>query len=99
MTTQMKNKKILITGGAGFIGSHLVEKLVADNRIVIYDNFHRDALKYTKLFNHPQVKIIKGDILDAGKLNKVIDKVEVVIHLAAIAGVESVAVSPLETLE
>jgi len=95
----LKGKKILITGGAGFIGSHLVEKLIGQNQIIIYDNFHRNALKYTKLANHPRVKIIEGDILDTRRLNEAVDKVDIVIHLAAIAGVESVIVTPLETLD
>jgi len=95
----LKGKKIFITGGAGFIGSHLVEKLVSNNQIIIYDNFHRNALKFTNLLNHPNVKIIKGDILDQDKLNEAIDEVDIVIHLAAIAGVESVVVTPLDTLD
>jgi len=99
MNKIIANKKILITGGAGFIGSHLAEKLAKDNQIVIYDNFHRNALKYTKLPNHPQVKIIKGDILDIQRLNEAVDEVDIVIHLAAIAGVESVIVTPLDTLD
>lgn len=95
----IKDKKILITGGAGFIGSHLVEKLIKENQIIIYDNFHRNALQYTKLRGHRNLKITKGDILDPAKLSQAIDEVDIVIHLAAIAGVESVAVSPLETLD
>lgn len=92
----LKGKKILITGGAGFIGSHLVEHLSKENQVSIYDNFHRDALKFTHLKN---IEIIKGDILDFQKLSKIITKFGVVIHAAAIAGIENVAVSPLETLE
>ncbi|MEK7142970.1 MAG: NAD-dependent epimerase/dehydratase family protein [Patescibacteria group bacterium] len=99
MINQIKNKIILITGGAGFIGSHLAEKLAADNRLIIYDNFHRNVLKYTNLLDNPRVKIIKGDILDSTKLSQTIVEASIVIHMAAIAGVESVAVSPLETLE
>ena len=92
----LKNKKILITGGAGFIGSHLVEILSKENHVIIYDNFHRDALKFTHLKN---LEIIKANILDSGKLTTAVEKVNIVIHAAAIAGIENVAVSPLETLE
>jgi len=95
----IKNKKILITGGAGFIGSHLAERLVADNQIIVYDNFHRNALKYTTLVKHPHIQLIKGDVLDPQKLSIALDNCDIVIHLAAIAGVESVVVTPLETLE
>ena len=96
---KIKNKKIFITGGSGFIGSYLVKKLASSNKVIIYDNFHRNALKYTNLMTHPHIKVIKGDILDIGKLKKAIDEADVVIHLAAIAGIENVAISPLKTLD
>ena len=40
----IKNKKIFITGGAGFIANILISRLIDDNKIVVYDNFHRDTL-------------------------------------------------------
>ena len=46
-TDQLRGAKVLITGGAGFIGSTLAARLVDDNRITIYDNFARDALSST----------------------------------------------------
>lgn len=95
----IKNKKIFITGGAGFIGSHLAEKLVQENKIIIYDNLHRNALKFTQLSNHPNCQFIKGDILDPKLLSQAIDGSDIVIHLAAIAGIENVSISPLKTLE
>lgn len=88
--------KILITGGAGFIGSHLAKVLSKDNRVIIYDNFHRNALKYNHLKN---VEVIRGNILDFDKLNKAILGADIIIHAAAIAGIESTAISPLDTLE
>ena len=45
----MTGKRILITGGAGFIGSHLVERLLDDNEVVVYDNLHRNALQFAHL--------------------------------------------------
>lgn len=95
----IKNKRILITGGAGFIGSYLTEELSKENQVIIYDNLHRDAIKFTKITNNPKVQFIKGDILDQEKLSKAVNKVNVVIHAAAIAGIENVAISPLQTLE
>src|SRR3989304_536953 len=95
----IKDKKILITGGAGFIGSHLAEKLVDQNQIIIYDNLHRNALKYTGLIRHKNCQFIKGDILDLPKIFASVDDCDIVIHLAAIAGIENVIISPLKTLE
>lgn len=55
---------ILITGGAGFIGSELATVLAPHNRIVIFDNFSRDALQHKAVANHPNLRIIRGDICD-----------------------------------
>lgn len=64
----LKGKNIFITGGAGFIGTNLCEALVEKNRITIFDNLHRNALKLTSLQNHPNLRIIEGDVLDTLKL-------------------------------
>lgn len=95
----IERKKILITGGAGFIGSHLAESLAKENKVIIYDNFHRDALKYTSILKHPNLKIVRGDIMDQKLLFKTVDNCDIILHLAAIAGIDNVAISPLETLE
>ena len=60
----LKNKRICITGGAGFIGSHLVSLLVDDNEIVVYDNLHRNALQFAHLSEHKHLHFIQGDVLD-----------------------------------
>ena len=64
----IKGKTILLTGGAGFIGSQLAKRLVEDNRIIIFDNLHRNALQFTSLDSHPNVTLIKGDVLDRDHL-------------------------------
>ena len=61
----LTNKRICITGGAGFIGSHLVAALVDQNEIVVYDNLHRNALQFAHLQDHKNLTFIKGDVLDA----------------------------------
>lgn len=91
--------KILITGGAGFIGSYLAEALLKDNEITIYDNFHRNALKYSPILKNSKIKLIKADILDPKTLAEAVDDCSVVFHAAAIAGVENVINTPLKTLE
>ena len=63
-TDQLRGANVFITGGAGFIGSTLASRLVDDNRITIYDNFARDSLSSTSLASHPNVHIVRGDILD-----------------------------------
>lgn len=96
----IKNKRILLTGGAGFIGSTLASKLHKDNEIVIYDSFHRDSLS-TKGLNSKNINVIKGDVLDLPSLTKVAEdfKPQIVVHLAAIAGIDTVILNPINTLE
>jgi NAD(P)-dependent dehydrogenase (short-subunit alcohol dehydrogenase family) len=60
----LSGKKILITGGAGFIGTTLARRLVDDNEIVAVDNLHRDALGGTELADHPNFTFRQGDVLD-----------------------------------
>jgi len=96
---KIKNKKILLTGGAGFIGSTLVSKLVKDNEITIVDNFSRDSIKYKKITSR-NLKIVKEDVLNFEALKKTCEdfKPEIVIHLAAIAGIDTVIIDPVKTL-
>ena len=95
----VKNKRICITGGAGFIGSHLVSLLVDDNEIVVYDNLHRNALQFAHLSEHKHLHFIKGDVLDYEATSKAIDGCQIVIHCAAIAGVYTVDRSAVRTME
>jgi len=95
----LKNKRICITGGAGFIGSHLVSHLVEDNEIVVYDNLHRNALQFAHLEGHQHLRFIKGDVLDETGTRKAVDGCKIVIHCAAIAGVYTVDRSAVRTME
>jgi len=81
-------KRVCITGGAGFIGSHLVERLIENNEVVVYDNLHRNAIQFAHLDGHPHLHFVKGDVMDYDASRKAIDKCHVVIHCAAIAGVQ-----------
>ncbi|MEW6103498.1 MAG: NAD-dependent epimerase/dehydratase family protein [bacterium] len=97
---EIKKKNILITGGAGFIGSHLVERLYKRHKIVIFDNLRRDSLKYIpELKDHPNVKFIEGDVLDKEGLFLAMKDCDYVVHLAAIAGVSSYYKNPTKTLK
>jgi len=81
----MKNTKVLVTGGAGFIGSNLVKQLVADgNQITVLDNFMSGYR--SNLAPFPTVKIIEGDVRDKVIIETAMQGIEVVFHLAASVG-------------
>lgn len=94
----VKNKKIFLTGGSGFIGTKIVERLIKDNEIVVYDTLQRNSLKNTNMIGHPNLNLIKGDVLDFEKLKESIQGSEIIIHLAAIAGIDTVIKSPTKTM-
>ncbi|HLI57301.1 MAG TPA: NAD-dependent epimerase/dehydratase family protein [Actinomycetota bacterium] len=92
--------RALLTGGAGFIGTHLAESLVADHDVVLFDSLRRNSLAHLPGFaDHPRVTVLQGDILDEDALIHAMDGVDLVIHLAAIAGVSSYQSHPLDVLE
>jgi len=95
----LSGKKILITGGRGFIGTTLCERLVNDNEIVLFDNGYRDALRYTELANHKNIQLVCGDVLDYNSVFKAMEGCQIVIHLAAIAGVPDVFRHPVMTMK
>lgn len=80
----LKEKSILITGGAGFIGSHLLEALLAENRITVLDNFSSGKREFLALHhNNPNFRLIEADLLRPGALEKALNGVDLVFHLAA----------------
>jgi len=94
----LKNKKIFITGGAGFIANTLIKHLIKFNKIIAYDNFHRDTISKSKFINHSNLAIIKGDVLDKEKLITAMRGADVVIHAAGIAGIDTVIIDPVKTM-
>ena len=96
----MQGKTIFITGGAGFIGSTLIGRLVEHNRLVVFDNLRRDALSRLPYASHPNLQLIVGDVTDAVALQKAMAAADphVVVHMAAIAGIDTVIKSPTTTM-
>lgn len=94
----MKNKKIFITGGAGFIANTLIQHLVDENRITVYDNFHRDTLTGSGYSDHKNINIIKGDVLDLELMTASMKGADIVIHAAGIAGIDTVIKNPVRTM-
>ena len=86
----MPSKTYFITGGAGFIANALIRRLVPEHQIVVYDNFHRDTLSASDLNDHPNIRVVKGDVLDADTLTQAMQGADAVIHAAAIAGIDTV---------
>jgi dTDP-glucose 4,6-dehydratase len=95
------NKKIFITGGAGFIGTKLCGLLADKNEIILYDNLHRNSIGATDLLDHKNVVLYKGDIQNLVELQHIIAEIQpqIVIHMSAIAGIDTVIVSPTTTME
>src|SRR3954471_24298675 len=95
----LTGKRICITGGAGFIGSHLVERLIDDNEVVVYDNLHRNAIQFAAVEGHPHLRFMKGDVMDYGGTRRALEGCQLVIHCAAIVGVYSVDRNAVTTME
>jgi UDP-glucose 4-epimerase len=94
-------KHIIVTGGAGFIGSHLVERLLRDGKsIVVIDDLSTGALKnLADVKGSKELKIIESTISGCAELTKLVEKAESIYHLAAAVGVELVIKEPVRTLQ
>lgn len=96
----LQDKTIFITGGAGFIGSRLIGRLIECNRVVVFDNLSRNALSRLHYASHPNLTLTVGDVIDASALHKAMTAANphVVVHMAAIAGIDTVIKSPTTTM-
>ena len=92
--------KYLITGGAGFIGSHLSDALIArGDEVIVLDNLTTGrSSNIEQLLPNPNFTLIEGSILDTNLVNEIVESVDHVLHLAAAVGVFNIIEKPLESL-
>jgi UDP-glucose 4-epimerase len=94
-------KQVLVTGGAGFIGSHLAEALLArGDRVTVVDDESTGRFEnLAGVREHPRLQIVRGSVGDAALLRPLLEGVQQVYHLAAAVGVALIAREPLATIE
>lgn len=97
----LRGTKIAITGGAGFIGSQLAMRLSEDPaiQVVIFDNLHHDAVTGTPLLQRPNVRFVRGDVRDNQAVATALSGAHHVLHMASIAGVDTVMKMPVLTMQ
>ncbi len=98
---QINNKCVLVTGGAGFIGSNLIERLLLqNNRVVCLDNLLTGKIENIEpFFKNNHFSFIQGDIRDPKSCQKAVDGVDLVLHQAALGSVPRSIVDPITTNE
>lgn len=94
----IRNRTIFITGGAGFIGSTLVGRLIEANRVIVYDNLSRNTLGSRHYRDHRNLTLLEGDVLDRDHLARAMAGSDIIVHCAAIAGIDTVIKSPVNTM-
>jgi UDP-glucose 4-epimerase len=97
----LRGKRVFITGGAGFIGATVAGRLIEQNQILLYDSFDRDSLSSRPWRSHPNLSVVRGNVLDDEGLSREMRAFRPthIIHCAAIAGIKTVVKSPIATLE
>lgn len=92
---------VLVTGGAGFIGSHLTERLLADGHAVhVLDDLSTGAAVNLEGFrNHPRFQLTEGSLFNVPRTAELIDEADYIFHLAASVGVFQIVESPVRTIE
>ncbi len=92
--------KYLVTGGAGFIGSNLVEALVAGgDKVVVYDDLRRGQKRRVQDYKQTEVRLVEGDVRDGKELKKAAKGCDYLLHLAGVSGVERSVRDPEETVD
>jgi UDP-glucose 4-epimerase len=94
-------RHVIVTGGAGFIGSHLVERLLTDGKaVVVIDDLSTGSLgNLCAVGKHPRLRVIESKVSVCAELSALAAEAEAIYHLAAAVGVELVVKSPIHVLE
>jgi nucleoside-diphosphate-sugar epimerase len=94
-------RKVLVTGGAGFIGSHLVPQLLGEGHsVTVFDNLSAGKLENLEgVLDHPKFMFQRGDIRDKTIPNEVFDGVDSIIHLAALIDISASVADPIQNHE
>ncbi|MEM7434169.1 MAG: NAD-dependent epimerase/dehydratase family protein [Myxococcota bacterium] len=95
----LQGAHVLITGGAGFIGTGLAARLAEHNQIRVLDILRRNALSEAGLDHHPNVELVVGDVRDMTAVRRAVTGCDYVVHMASIAGVDTVLKNPVTTME
>ena len=101
MRSGLRTSRFLITGGAGFIGSHVADALIArGNRVVVVDNLSTGRLSnITHLVDHPRFQFVRANITDEIVMDRLASTSDVILHFAAAVGVQLIVQDPVHTIE
>src|SRR4030042_1969720 len=94
----MKNKKVVVTGGLGFIGSHLIERLNQNNEIIIVDNQSSGNIKNIDGLDFTRIDTDLGDITEVN-LEQIFEGADYIFHLAAVTSVPQSVEDPIRSNE
>jgi UDP-glucose 4-epimerase len=90
--------KFLVTGGAGFVGSHLVERLLKDgHKVTVLDDFSTGTEANLAAFEGADLRVVKGCVLDGDTVSKCVRGVEYILHLAAVPSIQRSVKDPVRT--
>ena len=92
-------KRILITGGAGFIGTHIAGRLADANDVTLFDIDLENCLPYSAISGHQRVRRVRGDVMDAQLVDREVGASDIVLHCASTMGVARVIANALRTIE
>src|SRR5262245_4196196 len=99
-STSLSGHRILLTGGAGFIATHLAKALAPQNELVLFDTgFEGRPISFPSLRDHRDVRCMTGDVLDTDQVAKAVQGCGTVVDMAAVVGVQQVLGKPKTTME
>lgn len=95
----VRGRRVLITGGTGFIGASLAERLADENEVTLFDRVvEGSSATWSPVWGHPNLRVVRGDVLDPAAVAAAVQDAELVIHLAAVVGVKEVIAQGRQTI-